>query len=59
MLIKLILLALLFYWAGKLIKNLLTPPPNINPVKGNQRKNKPLDLSNYDVEDADFEEVDE
>ena len=59
MLIKLILLILIFYWGGKLIKNLLAPPKPQQEVKGHPKNNKPLDLSGKDVEDAEFEEIDD
>ncbi len=59
MLIKLILLILIFYWGGKLVKDLLSPPRPRQEVKGQPKSNKPLDLSGKDVEDADFEEIDD
>ena len=59
MLIKLILIILIIYFGGKLIKNLLNPVQKQDQVKGAPRRKKPLDLSKYDVEDADFEEIDE
>lgn len=59
MFLKLLLIILIVYWGGKLVINLLNPPKHHNDIKGNSRKNKPIDLSKYDVEDADFEEIDE
>jgi hypothetical protein len=59
MLLRFLIIVILIYLAGKLIKNLLNPPRKETEIKGKPRKNEPLDLSKYDVEDADFEEIDE
>ena len=61
MLIRFLFWALLIYLAYRVIKALIfgTPgqaPPN--QVKGKPR-NRPLDLSGQDVEDAKFEEIKE
>lgn len=60
MLLKLIIYGLLIYWGAKIFKSIINPiPPKQNEVHGKPRTDKPLDLSNLDVEDADFEEIDE
>jgi len=59
MLLKILLFILIVYWAGKFVGNLFKPVQRNDAVKGDHPKNKPLDLSKFDVEDADFEEIDE
>lgn len=57
MLIRLIIWGLILYLAYKLVTSILSLSDNSkNKVKGRQ-KNKPLDLSNHDVEDADYEDI--
>lgn len=55
---RLLFWALLFYLAYRVLRAALatkrSAPPD--PIQGEQN-NKPLDLSNQDVEDAKFEEV--
>ena len=59
MILRLLLIILIIYFGRKLIKSLLSPTQKKNIVKRNPQGKKPLDLSKYDVEDADFEEIDE
>lgn len=59
MFLKLLITILLIYWGAKLIKILFSSMPKDNEIKGNPHKNDELDLSKHDVEDADFEEIDE
>ena len=59
MLLKLFLIILIIYFGWKTIKDFLNPSQKKTEVKGSARKSKPLDFSNYDIEDADFEEIDE
>ena len=54
--LRLIILALLIYLAIKLVSNLLKAPPPKSEVKGSPT-NKPIDLSGADIEDADFEDI--
>jgi len=57
---RLIILALLIYLVVKLFGNLLKAPPPKSEIKGSPvDKNKPLDLSGADIEDADFEDIDD
>lgn len=58
-LLRLILLGLLFYWGIKLISGIVKLfRQDQGKVEGKPQKKKPLDLSQHDVEDADFEEID-
>jgi hypothetical protein len=59
MLIRLIIFFILIYLAVKLLKNLLKAPTQKLEIKGSPKNRKPLDLSNADIEDADFEEINE
>ena len=54
---RLFLLALLIYLAIKLFSNLLKAQPPKSEVKGTPTDKKPIDLSGADIEDADFEEI--
>ncbi|RMD99333.1 MAG: hypothetical protein D6814_05780 [Calditrichaeota bacterium] len=56
MFIRFILWLIIFYLAYRLIKNWISQPPPKREVKG-KPKNKPLDLSDADVEDAKFREL--
>jgi hypothetical protein len=61
MLTRLIFWALIVYLAYRLITRLVLGPPRRaeqNKVQG-KAKNRPLDLSNLEVEDAKFEEIKE
>lgn len=57
-LIRLILFGLLIYFAFKMINHFLNPPHKRTEIKGNRRGKPPLDLTNKDVEDADYEDLD-
>ena len=54
---RLIILTILFYLMAKLIKNLLKSPTQKSEIKGTPTDKKPLDLSKADIEDVDFEEI--
>lgn len=59
MLIRLLFLAAIIYLAFRLIRALVfgaPPKSGQNEIKG-KPKNRPLDLSNMNVEDAKFEEI--
>ena len=59
MLFRLIIFTVLIYLTVKLFKNLLQSPNQKSEIKGTPSTKKPLDLSNADIEDADFEEIDD
>lgn len=59
MLLRFFLFIAILYLASKLVQNLFKSTEQKNEIRGNPRKNEPLDLSDKDVEDADFEEVEE
>jgi len=56
---RLLLLGIFFYLLfkvlGALVKQILTEPQP--KVRGEKKGNPPLNLDDYDVEDADFEEI--
>ncbi len=58
MLFRLIFWLIIFYLVYRLIKNWLTQPPPKQQVKG-RPKTRPLDLSDADIEDAKFREVED
>ncbi|MCG8604067.1 hypothetical protein MJD09_03590 [bacterium] len=58
MLFRLLLFGLLFYMGYRIVTNLLKAPNPKSEVRG-KKKTKPIDLSKHDVEDADFEDLDE
>ena len=55
---RLLFFGLLFYLGYKIVNNLLKAPERRGEVKGEQRT-KPIDLGKHDVEDADFEDIDD
>ncbi len=59
MLFRLIIFTVLIYLTAKLLKNLSKTPVQKSEIKGTPKDKKPLDLSNADIEDADFEELNE
>ena len=60
MLLKLLLAVFLLYWGYKSVKNFLNPPTQKRTqVKPKVKKTRPLDLTKFDVEDADFEDIDD
>lgn len=58
-LIQVLFFFLLAYIAVKLLQNLLKAPTSQTEIKGSPKEKKPLDLSDADVEDADFKEIDD
>lgn len=56
MLFRLIFWALVVFLAFRLIRNLIAPPRPRTKVKGTPGS-KPLDLSDKDVEDANYREI--
>lgn len=56
-LLRLILYGLLFYFAYKIVSKLFSSENKKIEVKGTKKGHPPLDLRNEDVEDADFEEM--
>lgn len=58
-LIQILFFFLLAYIAAKLLQNLLKSPPSQTEIKGSTKAKKPLDLSDADVDDADFKEIDD
>lgn len=57
MFIRLIIWGLIFYLAYKLVTNLLSTSANSKTKVEGKSRNKPLDLSDQDVEDADYEDI--
>jgi len=58
-LLRLVFFVLLIYLAVKLFKNLLQAPTRRTSVKGTPKSGAPLDLSDADIEDAEFKEIDD
>lgn len=56
--LRLLVTGLLIYIGYHFIKGFFTRSPKESIVKGRQ-KNRPLDLHDADVEDAEFEDLDE
>lgn len=56
-LLRLLFYGLLFYFAYKIITRLFSGEEKKTQVKGSKKGRPPLDLSNEDVEDADFEDL--
>ncbi len=57
-LFRLIIIGLLIYLVSKFVKNLLNPPKEHSKVEGTPKQESDLNLTNSDIEDADFEELD-
>jgi hypothetical protein len=57
-LFRLILIGIAIYLISKVFRKLLNPPQQNRPVEGSQQTSDPLDLSDADIEDAEFEEID-
>lgn len=55
--IRLIIFWILIYFIYRLIKNLLYSPEPKSSIKGSPREQKPLDVSDADIEDAKFKEL--
>ena len=58
-LFRLFIILLVIYFVNKVIKNIFLSPGRKKEVEGNPNNTEPLDLSNADIEDADFEELDD
>jgi len=58
MLFRLILFSIFIYLGYKLFQGIRSTGPDKSTVSG-KPKNNPLDLDNSDVEDAQFEEIDD
>ncbi|MFQ5822437.1 MAG: hypothetical protein ACE5JB_00085 [bacterium] len=56
-LFRLLLYGLLFYFAYKIVSYLFSGGEKKIDVKGSRKGHPPLDLHNEDVEDANFEEL--
>lgn len=56
-LLRLLFYGLLFYFAYKIISNLFGDREKKTQIRGSKKSRPPLDLSNEDVEDADFEDL--
>jgi len=56
---RVVLFLILAYLAVKLLRMVLYSSQRRNQVNGQPRNNNSLDLSNADVEDVDFEEIEE
>lgn len=59
LLFRLIIIGVAIYLISKVFKNFLNPPAKNRTVEGNPKESDPLDLSDAEVEDVDFEEIDE
>lgn len=57
MFFRLIVYGLLFYFVYKIVKNFIYGKEKKIEVKGTKKGNPPLNLREDDVEDADFEEL--
>ena len=57
-LFRLIIIGIAIYLISKVVKNVLNPPAQNRTVEGNQQSSDPIDLSGSDIEDAEFEEID-
>jgi len=58
-LLRLLLYGILFYLGYKLLKEFFKKKASSPKVQGRARNPKPLDLNDVDIEDADYEEIDE
>jgi hypothetical protein len=56
-LLRLLIWSFIFYLIYKLFRDLISKGHRENEIKG-KAKSKPLDLSDMDVEDAQFEDID-
>lgn len=56
---RFILILVILYLLGKMIKNLFNPSEDRTKIRGNPQNTNPLDLTNEDVEDVDFEEFED
>jgi len=58
-LFRLILIGIAIYLISKVFRNLLNPPAKNRNVEGNPHTSDPMDLNGADIEDAEFEELDD
>ncbi|OQX96670.1 hypothetical protein B6I21_00345 [candidate division KSB1 bacterium 4572_119] len=56
---RLVFFLIIAYLASKVIKSIMSPSQKQTEIRGNPNKHDPLDLSKSDVEDVEFEEIDE
>ncbi|MDZ7262963.1 MAG: hypothetical protein ONB16_00170 [candidate division KSB1 bacterium] len=56
-LIRVIIFWVLVYLIYKLLKNIFQAPAPRSTIKGTPRNQKPLDVSDADIEDAKFKEL--
>jgi hypothetical protein len=58
---RLLLWAIIIYFGYRLVKRLFSPPtrPSNDPYVRGERKNKPLDINDADIEDASYREIDD
>lgn len=59
MLLKLLFIIIIFYWGGKIVKGLISPREKMGDTNNKPTATKPLDLSDKDVEDAQYEDIDD
>ncbi len=58
-LLRLILIVIAVYLISNVLKNFFHRPAINESAKRSRQESDPLDLSNADIEDVDFEEIDE
>ena len=58
-LFRLFIYGLIIYFAIKLVKDFFKPEAPKSEIKGSPNNKKPIDLSDADVEDAEFKEINE
>jgi len=58
-LFRLVIIGFAIYLISKVFKNFLNPPAKNRTVEGDQTVSDPLDLTDADVEDVEFEEIDD
>ena len=58
-LFRLIIYALIIYFVVKFVKYIIMLSSPKSEIKSSADRKKPLDLSDADIEDADFKEIDE
>lgn len=58
-LLRVLLFGMLFYYAFKFLNSLLSGPSSKVEVKGKSKGHPPMNLEDEDVEDAEFEDLDD
>jgi hypothetical protein len=58
-LFRLVIIGFAIYLISKVFKNFLNPSAKNRTVEGDQTVSDPLDLTDADVEDVEFEEIDD